>query len=99
MSKVAACLYVGDERAAANLGALRSAGVTHVLNCTAHPNSLENDPDAPRYMQLGLLDSTADLPRMQSALEKGVDFIAEAIRDGGTVLRHRQLLAGSNSPR
>ena len=88
MSRVAPCLYVGDERAAADRATLRAAGVTHVLNCTAHPNSLENEADAPSYMQLGLMDSTADLPRMQGALLSGSNWIAEAIRGGGTVLVH-----------
>ena len=44
-------------------------------------------PGAP-ILQLGLLDSTSDLPRMQTALSTGVDFISEALAAGGTVLVH-----------
>ena len=102
MSEVAPGLYVGDEAAAASLKALRAAGITHILNCTDQPNPLEeqmsatgeagdacNTPEGlPVFLRLGLLDSTADLPRMQEVLRVGVDFIAGAIASGGTVLVH-----------
>jgi len=88
MSLVAPGLYVGDEAAAANLAGLRQAGVTHVLNCSALANPHEGQPNAPTYMQLGLLDNTSDLPRMQEALGQGVEFIAQAHAAGGTVLVH-----------
>ena len=111
MSLVAPNLFVGDESAAADLRALRAAGVTHILNCTPVPSVLEGthvalapcqgaaagtvavegpgaSPPPLRFCQLGLLDSISDLPRMQGALRTGVAFIAEAIRNGGTVLVH-----------
>lgn len=89
MSLVAPGLYVGDEAAAANLATLREAGVTHVLNCSALANPLEGQAGAPAaYMQLGLLDNTSDLPRMQEALVSGVEFITQAHASGGTVLVH-----------
>ena len=88
MSLVATGLYVGDEAAAAALTDLQEAGVTHVLNCTAKPNALEGQAGAPMFLQLGLMDNTSDLPRMPSAMATGVDFIANAISNGGTVLVH-----------
>ena len=88
MSLVAPNLYVGDESAAASLARLRAHGVTHVLNCTDQPNALEDEPEAPTFMRLGLLDSSADLPRMATVLPVGVEFIQAAISGGGTVLVH-----------
>ena len=91
MSLVAPRLYVGDESAAADLPSLVTSGVTHILNCTRMPNALDGQSGAPsgaQYMQLGLLDNTADLPRMQEALGAGVEFIASALASGGTVLVH-----------
>jgi len=40
------------------------------------------------YLRLNLLDCTADLPRMQSVLREGVNFIRKALAEGGTVLVH-----------
>jgi len=88
MSLVAPNLYVGDESSAASLSRLRSAGVTHVLNCTDQPNAHECVADAPTYLKLGLLDSAADLARMPTALSVGVAFIRSAVQGGGTVLVH-----------
>merc|ERR1719240_1635337 len=89
MSLVAPGLYVGDESAAANIASLQAAGVTHVLNCSALPNALDGAVGAPaHYMQLGLLDNTSDLPRMQEALGQGVEFISHAHAAGGAVLVH-----------
>lgn len=88
MSRVAERLYVGDETAAANLAELQANGVTHVLNCTQLPSSLAGQPGAPALLQLGLMDNTGDLPRMQHAMALGADFIAEAVQAGGTVLVH-----------
>lgn len=91
MSLVAPSLYVGDAHAASSLAGLHAAGITHVLNCTSLPNPLEGQPGAPTgsfYMQLGLMDNTSDLPRMQEALGTGVEFISHALSSGGTVLVH-----------
>ena len=44
--------------------------------------------DAPRYLQLGLVDNTSDLPRMQEALATGVGFIRDALEQGGVCLVH-----------
>lgn len=89
MSLVAPNLYVGDEHAASNCMGLISAGITHVLNCSSLSNPLEGVAGAPaHYMQLGLLDNTSDLPRMQEALGTGVEYISSAIASGGTVLVH-----------
>ena len=88
MSLVAPGLYVGDESAASDLPALLAAGVTHVLNCTGLQSALEGLAGAPTFMQLGLLDNTSDLPRMQEALGTGVEFISRAHAGGGCVLVH-----------
>lgn len=88
MSLVAPNLFVGDEHAAANLAGLRNAGVTHVLNCTTASSAHLGEVGAPQYLQLNLLDSTADLPRMQESIGTGVEFIAQALASGGTVLVH-----------
>lgn len=101
MSLVAPGLYVGDETAATSEAWLRHHSVTAVLNCTNKPHpSLEalssgSGTNAPaggsnpiRYLRLNLLDSTSDLPRMQSVLREGVDFIRAALKDGGCVLVH-----------
>jgi len=58
-----------------------------VLNCTNQPSGCEGS-DGVSYLSLGLLDSTADLPRMPAALEAGVGFIHDAIEAGGRVLVH-----------
>ena len=94
MSLVAPNLYVGDESAAASLATLRACGIRHVLNCTDQPTPLEEDGysgdggEVPTFLRLGLLDSTADLPRMHEVLRVGVDFIDAAIASGGSVLVH-----------
>jgi len=96
MSLVAPSLYVGDELAAASETRLRQQGITHVLNCTPKPNSaLESERSAPAdgeppigYLRLNLLDNSSDLPRMQSVMREGVDFIRAAIQAGGRVLVH-----------
>jgi len=91
MSLVAPNLYVGDEHAASSVPELMAAGVTHVLNCSALPNRLDGvagAPSGPHYLQLGLMDNTSDLPRMQEALGTGVEFIGQALANGGTVLVH-----------
>ena len=85
-------LLVVHERAAdaaSNCAGLIAAGVTHVLNCSSLSNPLDGVAGAPpHYMQLGLLDNTSDLPRMQEALGTGVEYISSAIASGGTVLVH-----------
>jgi len=99
MSLVAPSLYIGDEAAAASELRLRLQGITHVLNCTNKPNPLleaqgssdgeaSSHPPSFGYLRLNLLDSTSDLPRMQSVMREGVDFIRAALREGGTVLVH-----------
>jgi len=77
---------------------LRLQGVTHVLNCTNKPNPIFEVPGGSSsdgesgltlgYLRLNLLDSTSDLPRMQSVLRQGVDFIRSALQSGGIVLVH-----------
>jgi len=88
MSLVAPNLYVGDMDAAASLPDLNAAGVTHVLNCTHVASPLDGTAFEIEHMRLGLLDHSSDLPRLQSALETGADFIATALDTGGTVLVH-----------
>lgn len=88
MSLVAPNLYVGNEEAAASLPELLSAGVTHILNCTNLRYSHAGAAPPFEVMQLGLLDNSSDLPRMHSALTSGVEFIASALDNGGTVLVH-----------
>lgn len=102
MSLVAPSLFVGNEDAAADEKALAAAGVTHILNCTNRPNALAargaatSEPAATSsrlssrltFFELGLLDNSSDLPRMQEAMHKGSDFIANALDRGGSVLVH-----------
>uniref|UniRef100_A0A7S2E2U7 Protein-tyrosine-phosphatase n=1 Tax=Haptolina brevifila TaxID=156173 RepID=A0A7S2E2U7_9EUKA len=92
MSLVAPSLYIGDEASAASELRLRQQGITHVLNCTAKHNPVleaaVGGESAPRYLRLNLLDSTSDLPRMQSVMREGVDFIRSAMQERGTVLVH-----------
>jgi len=89
MSLVAPNLYVGDEASASASRLLEEGVVTHVLNCTNHPNTeLEAEGSTLGYLRLDLVDSIADLPRMKSALRTGVDFIKSAIAEGGVVLVH-----------
>jgi len=89
MSLVAPGLYIGDEAAAANASALLAAGVTHVLNCSNLPDALAGHPSRPpHYQQLFLLDSLADMPRIQEAFAVGSSFIAQGIGGGGSVLVH-----------
>lgn len=91
MSLVAPSLYIGDEASAVSEQRLRQQGITHVLNCTAKPNlALEAQvaDSSLHYLRLNLLDSTSDLPRMQSVMREGVDFIRSALQEGGTVLVH-----------
>ena len=88
MSLIAPRLYVGSEVAAASLATLRAHGITHVLNCTPSPNAFEGTAGAPAYRRLGLLDSSADLPRMLHAIREGVAFIEEAMLAGSAVLVH-----------
>ena len=45
-------------------------------------------PEADTASHLGLRDNVSDLPRMQSALTRGTDFISSALESGGTVLVH-----------
>jgi protein-tyrosine phosphatase len=88
MSLVAPRLYVGDEKAAASLHTLREAHVTHVLNCTHLPNAHDDDVPGLTFLCLGLRDSAADAPVLQTAFARGVEFIADALAGGGTVLVH-----------
>lgn len=88
MSLIAPKLYLGDEEAAASMETLLGGGVTHVLNCTRKPSPLDGAPGAPTTLRLNLLDSSADLPHMQLALIKGVEFIRASLDSGGCVLVH-----------
>lgn len=85
-------LWVGSRAAARDLLALGDARITHVLNCTnqlgAHDSSSGHSADTPRCLSLGLLDSTADLPRMPAVFASGLHFIHDAIQSGGCVLVH-----------
>lgn len=95
MSLVAPNLFVGDESSAQPPARLVEQGVTHVLNCTNKPNAALESPGGVTgaglvYLRLDLLDSTSDLPRMQSVLRQGVDFIRSGLQSGGTVLVHCQ---------
>ena len=88
-------LFVGDESSAQPPARLVEQGVTHVLNCTNKPNAALESPGGGMgaglvYLRLDLLDSTSDLPRMQSVLRQGVDFIRSGLQSGGTVLVHCQ---------
>lgn len=96
MSEVMPGLFVGSCAAACNAEALRREGITHVLNCTNLPSGGgcegggEGGSENRRYLALGLLDSTADLPRMPTVLADGVGFIGDALAAGGRVLVHCQ---------
>jgi len=90
MSLVAPGLYIGDELSATP-GGLAEHSISHVLNCTSKPNALlegSESPAAVGYLRLDLLDNLSDLPRMQTALRTGVDFIRQAHQQGGSVLVH-----------
>lgn len=87
LSEVTPRLFVGSLAAACDAQALAARGITHMLNCTNQPRPLDDFASSPKhYLSLGLLDSTADLPRMQHALEEGVRFVADAMESGGRVL-------------
>lgn len=90
ISKVFPNLFVGTEVAAQDLSLLSGHGITHVLNCTTRPNLHSGEFGAPKYLSLGLFDSTADLPNMQKSLKDGVAFIHSALVGGGQVLVHCQ---------
>ena len=81
-------LYVGSAAAAGSRRLLSAHGITHVLNCCRLPNALEGAEGAPSYLQLHLSDSTADGPRMASAVRRGVAFVDSALCSGGGVLIH-----------
>lgn len=90
MSEVLPGLWIGSHAAAASVQTLAAQGISHVLNCTNQPGAHGADAavSGTRYLSLGLLDSTADLPHMPAALQAGVRFIDEAIRADGRVLVH-----------
>ena len=83
ISEVASRLFIGTEVAASSLDTLRERGITHVLNTSQLANFHEEEVGASGeplvYLKLGLTDSTADLPRMHTALASGVDFIERAL--------------------
>jgi hypothetical protein len=75
-------LYLGNREAARDLGRLREAGVTHVLNCTCElPNYHEGELV---YLALGLLDPD---PQFHRHIRAACAFIDEA-RQQGKVLVH-----------
>ncbi len=49
-------IYIGDHNAAANLGILRSRGITHIINCAAEIRNYHESRGV-KYFNLGLLDS------------------------------------------
>ncbi len=82
-------LFLGGKRGAADIDALRSRGVTHVVNCTSAINegALEDfHPDALEYYRLALVDRPQSplLPLLPAALE----WARAAIAHGGVVYAH-----------
>eukprot|EP01043_Picozoa_sp_COSAG02_P030337 COSAG02_NODE_1931_length_10329_cov_7.963930_9_plen_282_part_00 len=82
-------LFLGGKRGAADLEALRSRRVTHIVNCTSAINegALENfHPEALEYYRLALVDRPQSplLPLLPAALE----WAQAAIAGGGVVYAH-----------
>jgi protein-tyrosine phosphatase len=59
-----------------------------VLNCTHLSNAHDSAVSGVSYMRLGLRDSSSDAPLLHAAFARGVEFIASALEEGGTVLVH-----------
>ena len=86
-SKILPDLYLGNRLPAASRACLDSMGVTHVLNCcTARSEFFPTQGVA--YMQLDLLDSALDVPRLGCVVAQAVSFISEGISCGGGVYVH-----------
>lgn len=82
-------LFLGGKRGASNLEALRSRGVTHVVNCTSaiSEGALEDlHPESLDYYRLALVDRPQCplLPKLPAALE----WAQAAIAGGGVVYAH-----------
>lgn len=79
---------LGSEKAARAWDTLQKAQVSHVLNCGRSPCYFEDTQDGPCYKQLGLRDTSDDIPLMQDTFEEAVDFIKRVVMANGTVLVH-----------
>ncbi|KAL1529764.1 hypothetical protein AB1Y20_000700 [Prymnesium parvum] len=87
MTEVSPGVFVGSFMAANDTAALAAKGITHMLNCTNKPAKRgSSSPDDVTQLSLGLRDSTADMPSMQTAIVDGVRFIRDALQSGGRVL-------------
>jgi hypothetical protein len=83
MIEIVEGLYLGNREAARDLGRLRQAGITHIVNCTCElPNYHEGQFV---YLALGLSDPD---PELETHFPAVFSFIDEARRGGGRVLVH-----------
>ncbi|KAK1289365.1 Protein-tyrosine-phosphatase MKP1 [Acorus calamus] len=88
LSMITDHLFLGGESAARNLPALRSRGVTHVLNCAGDSGkpSDASSGDGIEHRSLCLQDAPSE--DLSSILYDAFDFIERARRIGGRVLVH-----------
>ena len=83
MDKIQEGIWLGNIRAAEDQTLLRVTGITHLLSLGAMPSKV--DPSI-KHMKI-LLD---DIPSAQiyPHLDRAVDFINEAVTQGGSILVH-----------
>lgn len=79
-------LFLGSQDSAANREAFSKLGISHVLVCGNGLSRFYEDENFVRYHQLPIDDSLDQ--NLQIYLPSGVQFIEDAINDGGNVLVH-----------
>ncbi|KAG1662414.1 hypothetical protein FOA52_012347 [Chlamydomonas sp. UWO 241] len=85
MNEVEPGLYLSGERAASNKELLSSCGITHVLNCVGF-TAKDHFSSTLQYRTYCLRDTPGE--DIMAVLYDALDFIHEALRDGGRVLVH-----------
>ena len=89
-SRVCESLYVGPQHRRSGKNALIQAGITHIVNMRSEFDDAEHgltlgDHPHDRYCHLPTVD---DDPISESHIEKGIEFIDTALREGNRVYIH-----------
>jgi predicted protein tyrosine phosphatase len=84
-SRVTPQLYVGPQYNARGLALLQTHGITHGVNLRIEFDDEANQLALPQYCYLPTVDD--DAPTLEH-LQQGIDFIHQAINDGGKVYIH-----------
>jgi protein-tyrosine phosphatase len=78
-------LYIGNESAARNSGALASLGITHIVNLNGH-EAKTGFPPGFEYCNVNLRDT--EWETLSDEFWAAVEFAKGAIENGGSVLCH-----------